>query len=82
MSKEKLSTPPKNCTNKSSIVSSHPSTSDNMNIDNPSDQMKTGLQERKKSIALILFYAPRLKSQHQLYQAKDPKDKWIPFPCV
>ena len=48
MSKEKLSTLPKNHANKSSIISLYSYSSDNMNIDKPSDQMDADLQETTK----------------------------------
>ena len=48
MRKEKLSTPPKNYVNKSSIVSPFSSPHENMNIDNPSDQLDVDLRETIK----------------------------------
>ena len=80
MSKEKLSTPPKNYVNESSNVSTHSSPSYHVNMDNPSDQIDIDLQENPKSTSPILLYAPPLKAHHQLKQVKYPKLKWIPLP--
>ena len=81
MSKETLFTPPKNYVNKSSILGTYSSPHDNMNIDNPTDQMDVYLREKLKStVPIILYITASQKEKCQPNHEKYLMHMAKPFP--